>query len=56
MQVWNQVKVSDVESEHAGEAGLVQSVRKEGDAELCTVRLDSGPVVEFHATALQYLG
>ena len=40
MQAWNQVKVKDPASEHAGRAGMVQAVEVVDGAEHCNVKLD----------------
>jgi len=62
MQVWNQVKVSDVDSPEAGRAGLVVKIEavKGGDSEI-TVALDETEAFEkedivFTAAQLQILG
>ncbi len=48
MQVWNQVKVKDVDSPHAGRAGTVQQVEpKVGPATDVLVMLDE--TEELHA-------
>jgi hypothetical protein len=61
MQGWNQVKVTNTDSEHAGRAGVVVRVEKKGDSEMVEVRLDQTDtmpvsVVQFDESELQLLG
>ena len=61
MQAWNQVKVKDTDSEHAGRAGMVQAVETVDGEQIVCVMLDEtedlhGGQVNFKATQLQVLG
>lgn len=63
MQVWDQVKVANADSEHAGRAGCVVRTEKKGDRSLVEVRLDADDaqslpvaVVPFDESELQFLG
>jgi hypothetical protein len=56
MQAWQQVKVSNPESQYVGEAGVVQTVETKGKKELVTVKLDNFDDHQvFDATELQIL-
>lgn len=61
MQPWDQAKVINAKSKHAGRAGVVQATRKDGEDQRSTVMLDATPTadavaVEFADTDLQRLG
>ena len=57
MQAWNQVKVTNQDSQFKDEAGVVVRVETKGKKELVTVALDNFPedVQTFDATELQIL-
>lgn len=56
MQAWQQVKVSNPESQYVGEAGVVQTVETKGKKELVTVKLDNFDDHQvFDANELQIL-
>lgn len=56
MQAWQQVKVSNGESQHAGRAGYVVRVERVGDAVSVQVKLDDvSEVIAFDAAELSIL-
>lgn len=58
MQAWQQVKVTNPDSQFAGEAGMVVRSEAKGKKVIVTVKLDNYPedVQTFDATELQILG